>query len=55
MKIRIVLCNSGGELDRQIIDVGDDDGTTNISCEVKEAIETWTLRPGDTIKIVEVS
>jgi hypothetical protein len=52
-KIQIILLGSGGELDRQIIDVRDD--SAEISREIMEAIDAWPLMPGDIIKIVEVS
>jgi hypothetical protein len=52
MKIRIVLRGSGGELDRQVIEVPDgNDGET--SSQILDALETWTLGPGDTIEITE--
>ena len=56
MKIRIILRGKyGSEMDRQDIDVRDDDDSAEVSHEIIEAIEAWTLAPGDTIKIVEVS
>ena len=57
MKIRIILSNSGRETDRQTIDITDADATSNyeIGTAIVSALEAWTLAPGDTIKIVEVS
>jgi hypothetical protein len=57
MKIRIILSNSGHETDRQTIDITDADATSNyeIGTAIVSALEAWTLAPGDTIKIVEVS
>jgi hypothetical protein len=57
MKIRIILSNSGRETDRQVIDITDADATSNyeIGTTIISALEAWTLAPGDTIKIVEVS
>lgn len=53
MKICIILTGRGGELDRQTIDVADDD-MAEISNAISEAMETWVLSPGDTISITEV-
>jgi len=54
-KIRIILSTTtGGELDRQKIDVHDDDDTAEISHAIIEALEAWTLSPGDIIRIEEV-
>jgi hypothetical protein len=53
MKIQIVLNGTGGELDRQTIDVRDDDDSAEISHQILEAIEAWVLSPGDTITIKE--
>lgn len=52
MKIRIILSNNDGG-DQQVIDVRDDNG--EMSHKIIEAIKAWSLVPGDTIKIVEVS
>ena len=52
MKIILTLNGSGGELDRQTIDVCDDD-ITEASEQIHEAMKAWVLAPGDTIKIVE--
>jgi hypothetical protein len=52
MKIKIVLSGSGGELDRQTIDVRDDD-SAEVSEQIHDAMETWVLSPGDTITIIE--
>lgn len=54
MQVQIILSGSGGELDRQTIDVGDND-SAEVSNDIMGAIEAWTLAPGDTIKIVEVA
>lgn len=54
-KIQIILYGTGGELDRQIIDVRDGNDSAEVSHEIMEAIEVWPLMPGDTIKIGEVS
>lgn len=53
MKIRIILSNSGGELDRLTMDVGDDD-PAEVSGHIHDELDAWQLAPGDTIKIVEV-
>ena len=53
MKIEIVLTGTGGELDRQTIEVRDDDDSAEISHEIFAAIEAWVLSPGDTITIRE--
>jgi hypothetical protein len=52
MKIEIVLTSKAGELDRQTIDIDDDD-PDEISHEIFEAMEAWVLSPGDTITITE--
>ena len=44
MKIQIVLNGQGGELDRQIIDVADDD-SAEISEHIHEAMNAWILDP----------
>jgi hypothetical protein len=54
MKIRIIL-NPGAEMmDRLTIDVGDDD-SAEVSEQIHEALDSWVLAPGDTIKIMEMS
>lgn len=55
MKIRITLHNHAGELDRQTIDVRDDDDSTEISECIHSALDTWILSPGDIIKVDDVS
>lgn len=52
MKIKIVLNGPGGELDRQVIDVGDDD-CAEISEQIHDAIDAWVFAPGDTIVFTE--
>ncbi len=59
MKVRIILSNPGGELDRQTIEVTNlhterESADYEISCEIFRALACWTLAPGDTIKIEEV-
>ena len=51
MTITIRLTGLGGELDRQTIDVSDEDDSAEVSEQIHEAIETWVLSPGDTIEI----
>ena len=53
MKIRIVLRNSGGELDRQVVEANEN-ANTDVSDSIVDAIRAWTLAPGDTITIQEV-
>lgn len=52
MKIQIALNGLGGELDRQVIDVADDD-SAEVSEQIHEAMACWVLSPGDTIVITE--
>jgi hypothetical protein len=54
MKIRIMLIGPGGELDRQYLDLHEDDDSAEISTAIVAALEAWTLAPGDTITIKEV-
>ena len=53
MKIRITI-SSVDSIDRQVIDVADDD-SAEVSEHIHEAIASWVLAPGDTIKIIEVN
>ena len=53
MKIQIKLNGLGGELDRQVIDVADDD-SAEVSEHIHEAMISWVLAPGDTIVISEL-
>ena len=54
MKIRIIMSTeTGGELDRQTIDVLDDD-SAEVSERIIEALGCWVLAAGDTIRIEEV-
>ena len=55
MTIRIILVGSGGELDRQTIQVNPN-AKTDVADGIYDAIGAWkdTLAPGDTIRIVEV-
>jgi hypothetical protein len=53
MKIRIILSNSGGELDRQVIEANEN-ASTDLSDSIYDAIKAWPLAPGDTITIKEV-
>jgi hypothetical protein len=54
MQIQITLANHGGELDRQKIEVPDDDTdgfeTTRL---ILQAMQAWTLAVGDVIAIRE--
>ena len=58
MKVRIILCNSAGELDRQTIEINEsannEIANNEISCEIIQALKCWTLAPGDSIEILEV-
>jgi hypothetical protein len=53
MKIQITLNGPGGELDRQTIDVADDD-SAEVSEHIRDAMDCWILSPGDTIVITEL-
>lgn len=53
MKIRIILSNSGGELDRLTLDADDNDPAL-ASEQIRSGLEAWVLAPGDTITIKEV-
>jgi len=55
MRIRLILCNSGGELDRLTMNVNADDDSAEVSQLIHDELDAWVLAPGDTIKIVEVS
>jgi hypothetical protein len=50
MKIKIVLDNGSGELDSVKFNVDDENELTSA---VLQAITTWSLCVGDTIKILE--
>ena len=50
MKVRIVLNGTGGELDRQTINVNDND-SAEVSEQIHDVINAWVLSPGDTIVI----
>ena len=54
MVIQIRLIGQGGELDRQSIDVSDDD-SAEVSEHIHEAMACWVLSPGDTIIITETA
>lgn len=55
MKIQIILTGTGGELDRQTIEVSAPvAGADRTSIDIHEALKAWELAPGDTITIVEV-
>jgi hypothetical protein len=51
MKIRIILSTAKGETDRQTIEADE----TSLTDDIAQAIKCWEIKPGDTIKIVEVS
>lgn len=51
MKVAIILENAGGELDRQVIEIHDDDDQHVM---ISNVIEDWLISVGDTIRIVEV-
>lgn len=50
MTITIILEGRGGELDRQCINVDDEDDR-EVSYQIHDAMEAWVLSPGDTITI----
>lgn len=53
MQIKVTLENSPDcELDHKVIRVKND--ADAISEAVKGALDTWTLSPGDTIKVIEL-
>ena len=54
MKIQLVLNGLGGELDRQTIDVSDNDSSAEVSEQIHDAMQAWVLSPGDTIVITTV-
>ena len=55
MKIRIILSNLGGEMDRQTIEAREPEhGAERTSIDIIQALKAWTLAPGDTITIQEV-
>jgi hypothetical protein len=54
MVIQIRLVGAGGELDKQTIDVSDDD-SAEVSEHIHEAMACWVLSPGDTIIITETA
>lgn len=50
MYIRVSLHNAGGELDSARVELNEED-TDAQSHAIIDAIENWTLSPGDIIKI----
>ena len=55
MKLKIILDNGAGELASHIIKVRQgDDGDVVTAAVAKLLAHSWTLAPGDTIRIVEV-
>ena len=59
MKVRIILSNFGGELDRQTIEINSlhtqrESADAEISAAILDAIHCCPVAPGDTIKIEEV-
>lgn len=54
MRVDIVLTGKGGELDRKTVELDDDEDAIG-AMEFQEVIAGWTLCPGDTISIVEVT
>lgn len=53
MKLKITLDGGAGELDSATIETKDDDSDAT-SEAIKDAIDDWTLSPGDTITIREL-
>ncbi len=56
MRVKVILDNGGGELDRKDISVSDNaqDLQEVLSLAIHEAIDKWVLSPGDTIRIEEI-
>jgi len=56
MKLKIILDNGAGELGSHVIEVrhGEDENVVLDKAVIKLIQHTWTLAPGDTIRIVEV-
>lgn len=51
MKFAVILENAGGELERQELEVADEDA---VDIAATEVIADWVLAIGDTIRIVEL-
>jgi hypothetical protein len=52
MQTKVVLDGGAGELASAIIpDFADDEDLSN---QIKDAMESWVLSPGDTIRIFEI-
>lgn len=51
MTITITLNNGGGELDRQSLNVDNEDDSAEVSEQIFDALRAWVLAPGDTITI----
>ena len=49
-KVWIILANSAGELDRQSIDM---EWPIKAADQICDLIRTWTLQPGDVIRVEE--
>lgn len=55
MKIKVILENATDcELDHAVLEIPGDVEADDFSEQIKDAIGTWVLSVGDTIKIVEV-
>lgn len=54
MKIKITLDGGAGELDSQIIENAEATEADDMSSQIMDVIEGWTLSVGDTITISEV-
>jgi len=56
MKLKIILDNGAGELGSHVVTVpqGEDENTILDRAVIKLIQHSWTLAPGDTIRIVEV-
>ena len=52
MKLQLTLRDALGELNKQVIDIGDGD-PGEITAQICDALFTWTIVPGDTILITE--
>ena len=55
MKIKVTLDNGGGELASEIIENPRATASDDMSSQIMDVIEGWTLSVGDTITIKEVA
>jgi hypothetical protein len=54
MKFRVILCNSGGELDSRELDVDPRaEPAFELDHAIHDVIDEWILSPGDLIQITQ--